>query len=161
MHFTLPSTVLLLAASMLSFSNALPVTTPTVRAGGPAAVPIPSNCTVTNLVPTLGQMRNQTYIPASSANNDILYSAYYPSYSSNTTRMSLHCLQQCHGYGGGDQCKTAFWAEEMVVPEGYYGSPGGQLETACLFFNRTLEESDFAIAPKGQASNAVAWSVVC
>ncbi|XPT00385.1 hypothetical protein M3J09_009539 [Ascochyta lentis] len=146
---------------MLFVTNALPAITPNVRAGGPAAVPVPSNCTITNLAPTLGQMRNQTYIPTAGANKNILYSSYYPSYSSNITTMSLQCLQQCHGYGDGSQCKASFWAENMVVPEGYYGSPGGQLETACLFFNQTMKDEDFVVTKGGQASNTFAWNLEC
>ena len=49
----------------------------------------------------------------------------------------------------------------MPVPKGYYGSPGGQLETACLFFARTLTDEDFTTAPEGQASNAFAWGLEC
>ncbi|KAF2623619.1 hypothetical protein BU25DRAFT_414086 [Macroventuria anomochaeta] len=161
MFFTLPSTVLLLAANILLCANALSTPTPKVLAGGPSAVPIPSNCTVTNLTLTLGQMRNESYLPTADAKNDILYSTYYPSPSTNITTMSLQCLQQCHGYGDGSQCKTAFWAEKMPVPEGYCGSSGGQLETACLFFTRVLEDQDFMLAPEGQAPEAFAWSLQC
>lgn len=161
MWFTLPFTPLLLAASLIFSVNALPATTPTIRAGGPAALPIPPNCTVIDIAPALGKMHNQSYIPTPSANFDLLYSAYYPSYSKNITAMSLHCLQQCYGYGGGSQCKAAFWAEEMVVPAGYYGSTGGQLETACLFYSRGLEEQDFVDAPESQGSKAFAWNLKC
>lgn len=106
-------------------------------------------------------MRNESNVPTASANNDILYSAYYPAPSTNITMMSLQCLEQCYGYGDGSQCKTAFWAEKMPVPKGYYGSAGGKLETACLFFTRALGEDDFVSAPDGQASNAFAWSLQC
>jgi hypothetical protein len=161
MILTLPSALLLLAINTLSFANARPAPTPNILAGGPAVTPIPSNCTITNLAPTLGQMRNESYVPTASAGNDILYSAYYPPPSVNTTTMSMQCLEQCHGYGDGSQCKTAFWAEKMPVPKGYYGTPGGQLETACLFFTRALGDDDFMAAPEGEASNAFAWSLQC
>lgn len=161
MAFQLLLSITLMAADMLPLTNALPAPVPAVLAGGPAAVPIPANCTITNLVPTLGQMRNQSYIPTAEASNDILYSAYYPSPSINATAKSLQCLQQCYGYGDGSQCKTAFWAEDVTVPKGYYGSPGGQLETACLFFTRSLKDEDFVFVPEGQASNAFAWSIKC
>jgi len=161
MAFFLSHSMLLLATSILPLTNALPAPVPAILAGGPAIVPIPSNCTVTNLAPTTGQMRNESYIPTLDASNDILYSAYYPSPTTNATQMSLQCLQQCHGYGDGSQCKTAFWADKMPVPKGYYGSPGGQLENACLFFARTLTDEDFTAAPEGQASNAFAWGLEC
>lgn len=162
MILSLPSTILLLAATMQSCTDALPTTTMIIqRAGGPAAVPLPPSCNLTNLAPTLRQMGDETYIPSTTANNDILYAAYYPSYSTNITTMSLQCAQQCHGYGDGSQCKTAFWAEKMVVPKGYYGGSGGQLETACVLFNRTLETKDFEAAPKGNALNAITWGLLC
>ncbi|KAF3043798.1 hypothetical protein E8E12_010384 [Didymella heteroderae] len=161
MIFTLPSALLLLSVNTLSFANARPAPTPNILAGGPAATPISSNCKITDLAPTLGQMRNESYVPTASASSNILYSAYYPAPSNNVTMMSLQCLEQCHGYGDGSQCKTAFWAKEMPVPEGYYGASGGQLETACLFFTRALGDDDFMAAPKGQASNAFAWSLQC
>ena len=151
----------LLAVGMFASASALPTVPRSIFAGGPAAEPIPTNCTITNLAPTLGQMRNESYIPTAATNNDVLYSAYYPSPSTNTTTMSLQCLQQCHGYGDGSQCKTAFWAENMPVPEGYYRTSGEQLETACLFFTRALGDEDFEIAPEGQASTAFAWSLQC
>lgn len=161
MVFSLPSTLLLLGIITLSFANARPAPAPNILAGGPAATPIPSNCTITNLAPTMGQMRNESYVPTASASNDILFSVYYPAPSTNTTTMSLQCLEQCHSYGDGSQCKTAFWAEKMPVLEGYYGSPGGQLETACLLFTRVLGDNDFMAASEGQASHAFAWSLRC
>lgn len=77
-------------------------------------------------------MRNESSLPTSAANNDILHLAYYPFSSTNATTLSHQCLQQCYGFGGGKQCKTAFWARKMPVPEGYYGIPGGQPMTAYL-----------------------------
>ena len=127
---TVPPTVLFHAVTIRSFTNALSAPTPAVLAGGPAAVPIPSNCTVIILAPTLGQMRNELYIPTADAESDILYSAYYPSPSTNKTMMSLQCFQQCGGYGDGKLCETTFWAGNMPVSESYYGTPAGQLETA-------------------------------
>ncbi|KAF2999893.1 hypothetical protein E8E13_008405 [Curvularia kusanoi] len=161
MAFAIFLSTMLLSASVLPFTSAVPAPVPAILAGGPAIVPIPSNCTIKNLAPTTTQMNNESYIPTPDANNDLLYSAYYPAPTTNATHMSLQCLQQCHGYGDGSQCKTAFWAEKMSVPKGYYGSPGGQLETACLFFTRELQDEDFTAGPAGQALNAFAWSIQC
>lgn len=79
-----------------------------------------------------------------------------PAPSSNITTISLQCLEQCHGHGNGSQYKTTLWAEKMTVLEGYYGTPGGQLKTACLFFIRALGDDDFMAPPAGQASIAFA-----
>jgi hypothetical protein len=96
-----------------------------------------------------------------SANDALLYSAYYPSFSTNKTAMAEQCLQQCYGYGYHVECRTVFWAENLVVPAGYYGTPGGKLSTGCLLFNRTLLSSDFETAPEGQATDWFAASLAC
>ena len=75
--------------------------------------------------------------------------------------MAEQCLQQCYGYGNHVECKTAFWAENVVVPAGYYGTPGGQLSTGCIMFSRALESSDFVAAPEGQATDAFAGNIAC
>jgi hypothetical protein len=100
-------------------------------------------------------------VPSPAAHDDILYSSYYPSYTSNTTAMAQQCLQQCYGYGYHVECKTAYWAENMVVPAGYYGTAGGQLETACLMFSRALTSDDFVAAPEGQGTGATAGNIAC
>jgi hypothetical protein len=75
--------------------------------------------------------------------------------------MAEQCLEQCYGYGYHVECKAAFWAENLVVPAGYYGTPGGQLSSGCLFFDRTLTSSDFITADAGQATDAFARNIVC
>jgi hypothetical protein len=151
---------LLSIAALTNVANALPAITPGVapRAGGPAITPIPSTCTVTNPLPTSD---STSYQPAPSTKDDILYTAYYGSPSSNKTAMAQQCLEQCYGYGYHVECKTAFWAENLVVTEGYYGTPGGQLSTGCLFFDRALTSDDFVAAPEGQATNAFAGNIAC
>lgn len=151
---------LLSVAVFSSVSNALPASTPAIapRAGGPAITPIPSSCTVTNPLPS---SNSASYEPAPSTEDAILYTAYYSLPSTNKTALAQQCLEQCYGYGYHVECKTAFWAENLVVPEGYYGTPGGQLSTGCLFFERALTSDDFVPAPEGQAINAFAGSIAC
>jgi hypothetical protein len=149
--------------SLLSFAalaSALPALDHNVlpRAGGPAAVPIPSTCTVTNPLPSSPGV---SYQPAPSTADALLYNAYYPSFTTNTTAMQEQCEQQCYGYGYHVECKTAFWAENLVLPAGYYGSTGGQLSTGCLFFTRALTSGDFVAAPEGQATDAYARNIAC
>ncbi|KAI4943879.1 hypothetical protein J4E91_009025 [Alternaria rosae] len=148
----------ILATAFCSLASALPTSNTVPRAGGPAIVPIPSTCTVTDPLPTGS---NASYIPSPAAHDDILYSSYYPSYSSNTTAMAQQCLQQCYGYGYHVECKTSYWAENVVVPAGYYGTAGGQLETACLMFSRALTSDDFVAAPEGQGTGATAGNIAC
>lgn len=75
--------------------------------------------------------------------------------------MAEQCLQQCYGYGGPVKCKSAFWAENIVIPAGYYGTPGGGLSTGCIMFQRPLESRDFVAAPAGQATDAFAGNIAC
>lgn len=149
------STTLITAAFSLLASAHPTLDTVFPRAGGPAIVPIPSTCTVTSPLP---RGPDTSYLPTSTA---ILYNAYYPSFTTNRTAMAEQCLQQCYGYGYHTECKTAYWADNVVVPEGYYGTPGGQLSTACLFFSEALSEIDFVVAPAGQGTDALAGNIVC
>ncbi|KAF2790194.1 hypothetical protein K505DRAFT_352113 [Melanomma pulvis-pyrius CBS 109.77] len=150
------STIIL--TTLAAFTLALPSSI-SRRAGGPAAVPIPPSCTVTDPVPTATS--DETYLPAPAADDALIYNAYYPSPSTNKTALSEQCLQQCYGYGNIGECKTAYWAENVPVPVGYYGSPGGQLETACLFYNRPLQAADFVVAPEGQATDVSVGVIQC
>lgn len=149
-------TVLLSIVSASAFPMQSSVLIP--RAGGPAILPLPATCRVTDPLPIA---RETSYLPTSIANSDILYSAYYPSFSANKSAMAQQCLEQCYGYGYHVECKTAFWAENLVIPAGYYGTPGGQLSTGCLFFDRALTSEDFVPAPEGQATDAFAGNIVC
>lgn len=151
-------------AAFCSLASALPTSNLTPRAGGPAIVPIPSTCTITPLAPPTSSNNNnnnQSFLPAPATADASLYSAYYPSFSSNKTQMAQQCLQQCYGYGDHIECRTAFWAENVVVPPGYYGTEGGYLATACLMFDRVLSEGDFVGAPEGQGTGAFAATVEC
>jgi len=151
----IPTIVLTTLVTLMSASPVMTKVKP--RAGGPIAQPIPSTCTVTNPLPS--PIAAETYIP--NANDVLLYSAYYSSPSSNKTALAEQCLQQCYGYGNKGECRTAYWAENVPVPAGYYGSPGGQLSTACLFYNETLVTTDFLVAPEGQATTPFAGNIQC
>ena len=144
----------LILPALLSLASALPTTTLLSRAGGPAILPLPSTCTVSH--PLTGP---PSFLPAPATTP--LYSAYYPSFTSNTTQMAQQCVQQCYGYGTHVECKTADWAENVVVPKGYYGTEGGYLATACLLFDKVLGEGDFVAAPEGQGTGAIAAVVQC
>jgi hypothetical protein len=75
--------------------------------------------------------------------------------------MSQQCLEQCYGYGTSTECHSAYWAENIPVPAGYYGSPGGQLETACIFYTRALTAADLEAAPEGQGTSSFARNIAC
>ncbi|KAF1960837.1 hypothetical protein CC80DRAFT_265616 [Byssothecium circinans] len=141
-----------------ALTAALPTSHLTPRAGGPAILPIPSTCTVSNP----RSATPATFLPSAELQSTaLLYSAYYPSPTSNKTQLAEQCLQQCYGYGNHVECKAAFWAENVVVPPGYYGSPGGQLMTACLMYSRAVTEADFTQAPKGEGTDAYTRNLAC
>ncbi|KAF1843280.1 uncharacterized protein K460DRAFT_368175 [Cucurbitaria berberidis CBS 394.84] len=148
----------ILTAALCSTISALPSPNMLPRAGGPAIVPIPSTCTISFPLPT-SPATTTTYQPAPATTADLLYSAYYPAFSTNKTAMAEQCLQQCYGYGYHVECKTAYWAENILVPAGEYGA--GELSTACLLFSRALDERDFVVAKEGQATGAFAGSIAC
>jgi hypothetical protein len=150
---------IIIFTSLAAFTSALPSPTLSNRAGGPAISPIPSSCTVSNPLPT--PEADESYIPAPSTSDVLVYSAYYPSPSTDKTALALQCLQQCYGYGKKGDCVASYWAENIPTPPGYYGTPGGSLETGCLFFTRLLTAEDFVIAPEGQATSSSAGNIVC
>lgn len=155
---TSASTILLSAFAVLT-AAAPTASNLDPRAGGPIAKPIPSTCTVTYPIPTL--TAEQNFIPKPSTNNALFYYAYYPSPSSNKTALAIQCLEQCYGYGDSTQCKAAFWAENVEVPAGYYGGPGGNFETGCLMFNRTLSKDDLVEAPAGEGTTPFLADIQC
>lgn len=142
--------------SLAAFATALP-TSNAPRAGGPAIKPIPDTCTVTD--PNESTSTAAAFVPASSTSSFELYAAYYPSFTTNTTQMQQQCLEQCYGYGSSTECKAAFWAENVVVPEGQRGA--GAKMTACRMFTRPLEAGDFVGAPEGEATSAFARNLAC
>jgi hypothetical protein len=152
------STIFLTAFAALS--TALPASIDlTERAGGPASKPIPASCKITYPQTTIDSSNG--FFTAESTKPALLYSAYYPSPSTNTTAMAQQCLQQCYGYGDSTQCKAAYWAENVEVPKGYYGSPGGTYNTACLFYTRALTYADFVVAPQGKGTTPFAANIQC
>ena len=75
--------------------------------------------------------------------------------------MSVSCLEQCYGYGNSTECRGVYWSDSFPTPEGYYGSPGGQIQSACIFYTRPLTEKDLEAAPEGQGLNAFARNIAC
>lgn len=133
------------------------------RAGGPAATPIPSTCTVINPLPkaSCGTGNVNGYMPSSNftaANS--LYQAYFSS-SLSVSDQWTQCSEQCYGYGTPGTCKSALLAYNVPTPEGYYGTAGGDLETACLLYSAYLSPNDFVRAPAGQYMNATAGDIFC
>jgi len=148
----------ILAAMFAALTVAAPASNLVQRAGGPVAKPIPDTCTVDDPYES-STSAPSAFIPAASSSEIQLYAMYYPPYTSNSTQMAQQCLEQCYGYGDSTECKGAYWANQVLVPEGYYGS--GTLETACVFYTRALAADDLVAAPEGQGTDAKARNIVC
>jgi len=155
MHITL-----LIATSLASLAWATPIDK---RAGGPAATPIPATCTVINPLPrgNCGIGNVNGYEPSTNftiANS--LYQSYFDGFLSVADQWT-QCSEQCYGYGTPGTCKSAILAYNVPTPKGYYGTSGGDLETACLLYSAYLTPNDFVKAPEGQYTDATAGSIFC
>lgn len=133
------------------------------RAGGPAIVPLASNCTLINPLPHASQHPGNAsisgYQPSSLFSSSQIYSWYIPQpdFISQEARWS-NCIQQCNGLSG---CVSAFMAYNAPLPKGWLGLPGGELEVGCFMFNTTLTPLDFVAAEKGNYVNATAGNIYC
>lgn len=146
---------LLLAPLLTALAAASPMTL-VERAGGPIAKPIPKSCTVTNPLPGRNGFKpSPAFVKA-----NLVYEAYFET-AATPRQQARICAQQCYGYGVPGDCKSSFFAQNVPVPKGYYGSPGGQLEEGCLLFSEFLEESDFVAAKPGTYIKASASDIDC
>jgi len=137
------------------------------RAGGPTAKSIPSDCTIINPLPHAAAAAACSttgvdgYMPSSNLSSaHLLYSSYFES-SLSPADQATQCLQQCYGYGEPGQCKSALVGEQIPTPKGYFGTAGGVLETACLFYDSYMDPTWFVAAPSGQYVNVTAGNIYC
>ena len=129
------------------------------RAGGPAFTPLTPNCTASEFPYTT--MNLSTVQPKPEVKENFLtYQAYYGDVEYDREQESRGCIQQCNSWYP-KECISVFWAEKLVIPKGYYGTPGGSLSTGCLFFKRLLKPEDFEVAPEGQAQEFYAANIEC
>ena len=129
----------------------------TKRAGAPEAVPLPSNCTTNN--PLLA-LEPANYAPSIALlSKSAIYAFYLYPGSPAVSWGYTKCIQQCHGLGN-DTCKAAFYASAVPQPP-MRGSPGGELTTACLMFDRAIGTNDFVIAKDGTYEDPVAACLYC
>ncbi|KAL2356545.1 hypothetical protein BJ546DRAFT_838554 [Cryomyces antarcticus] len=145
------------------------------RAGAPAIVPIPADCTVTNpLPPSNNSNTTTTYAPSPNATVSLLYAFYLAQpILPNTSALFTQCLEQCYGYGLPGSCRSAVLAENVPVPgraatagAGGAGATGGGsadvlLGTACLMFSRVLGTVDWVVADKGTWTAERAGVIEC
>ncbi|CAK4030912.1 Hypothetical predicted protein [Lecanosticta acicola] len=139
---------LILFTALAALASASPLTK---RAGGPAIVPIPSDCPTTNPLPA-----STGYMPTP----DTVYQEFYTS-SRPASEVAQECFDQCYGFGAPGTCKAAVLAYNVPTPEGYYGTAGGVLEISCMMFEDYLDETSFAEAPAGQYTNETAANIYC
>nr|POE87841.1 hypothetical protein CFP56_11070 [Quercus suber] len=129
---------------------------PPIRAGGPAIIPIPANCTLTNTVPqtananTTGgwQLSNDFF------NNHTLYQAYY----NQSTSRAEDCFEQCYSLSG---CKSALFAHNVLTPNGYYDTSPFLAAMGCQLFDDYACPEAFVVAPKGQYTAERGANIAC
>ncbi|KAE9994182.1 hypothetical protein Vi05172_g11322 [Venturia inaequalis] len=145
-----------------------------IRAGGPIAKPIPSNCTITNplLCTSAAYCPPISYKPfrpttATLASGGPLVYAYYlqPEHITSSTADQLFqkCIETCYGYGTTGSCKSVYQAYNYPAPP-MYGGAGGNPTTACLLFNRAVTVADFEVVPESESGKwtaSRAGSVSC
>ncbi|RMX72718.1 hypothetical protein D0869_14330 [Hortaea werneckii] len=141
------------------------------RAGGPTFEPIPKNCTITNQLPTNTTSPTDTNattllpsgwkLPSNFTKHHELYSSYFSQPFYTPAEQALHCQQQCYGFSARGTCKAVLLGYNVPTPEGYHGTEGGELATACLLYDVFLEAGMFVSAPQGQFVNETASNVDC
>lgn len=151
-----------LPSILLTFTTAIPTpsTHHLARAGGPVVKPIPANCTIKSALPATTSTSTAAYAPAPNTTSSSVYSTYYPPALANQTALFAQCLEQCYGFGTPGTCVAAYLASNVPAPA-LFGSPGGQLETACLMYNRTLTPADFVLAPADTYTDAMSGDILC
>jgi hypothetical protein len=151
-----------------AFAHASPIL-PRAGAGGPVAKPIPSTCTLTNPLiqhntskcTTNNSTNTSGYKPSLTfTSTHFLYESYF-TLPTPAEELWTQCSQQCYGYGEEGDCKSAVFANEVPVPEGYYGAEGGELVSACLLFDEWLEVEDFEGTEEGEWVGVRAGSIRC
>lgn len=150
----------IVALGLVSVASASPLIK---RAGGPMAEPITSNCTVINPLPhaACGIGNVDGYMPSAAFNySHLLYEAFYESFGSVDDAW-MQCSEQCYGFGTPGQCKSVLLAYSVPTPPGYYGTAGGVLETACIFYTHHISPNDFVAAALGQYANETVGNIYC
>jgi hypothetical protein len=104
-----------LVQSLLLASAALAAPTMVERAGGPAAKPIPSSCSITSAGPVGSAAAFSLTSGFQKANQVYQYYLSEPSASDaqdfNETAKVQQCLEQCYGIGTG--CTSILWAHNV------------------------------------------------
>jgi len=154
------TSILVTLLPLLASATAAPLQS---RAGGPAYIPIPDNCTIINPLPHASKHYGNGTVNGYQPSQNLLKSQIYSTYLSEPDYETLGdrwegCLEQCNGFAG---CKTALLAYNVPTPKGYYYTAGGVPSVACLFFNRTATPNDFVAATKGQYVNETAANIYC
>lgn len=160
---------LTLTSLLFSLTYASPIT-PRAGAGGPITKPIPSTCTIINplaLKATNWDNNNNSTTNTSGykpslifTSTHLLYEAYFD-LPTPAEELWTQCSQQCYGYGDEGDCKSAVLTYEIQVPEGYYGTEGGELAIGCLMFDEYLAPEDFEEAGEGEWVDERAGSIHC
>ncbi|MCJ1447422.1 MAG: hypothetical protein MMC23_007933 [Stictis urceolatum] len=127
------------------------------RAGGPPAVPIPANCSINSIHPSI-QSDSFALTPDFQKANEVY--AYYlqeptASVSWNESARIQQCLEQCYGIGTG--CTSILWAHDVTYTA--YGVQGTGI--ACLFMHTSISQDELSPVTNGSYTKAQALDIDC
>lgn len=123
------TSILLLVPFAISYT--IPALFP--RAGGPAVVPIPANCTTTSIHPS-PPCKNFTVTSDFQAAHQV-YSIILSEPPSSEQDLWTTCQEQCYGFGNDGDCVSVLLAENVTGEEYGYSVNG----LGCLFFGVNSE----------------------
>lgn len=126
------------------------------RAGGPAIVPIPPNCSVKCSAPTYPTDAFKPTDAFAAAHG--VFSSYLTSDSVyNVSKTYNTCLEQCFGFGNPGQCVSTLFASNVTY------SAYGVTNTgyACLMFGVPLEGDDLVAVTDGSYAGARGTNIGC
>ena len=128
----------------------------TPRAGGPAIVPIPSDCSVTCAAPTYPTDAFKATDAFTTANS--VFSQYIPSDSVTNVSDSYNtCLEQCFGFGNPGECVSTVFASNVTYQAFGVTSVG----YACIMFGGPIAGGDLEAVTDGSWAGARGTNIGC
>jgi hypothetical protein len=125
------------------------------RAGGPTAIPIPSDCNITGIYPAVFSTSFKTSDAFDSAHQK--YSFILGEITTNETDALTQCLEQCYGYGTGYELKSVLWSYNATHEE--YGS--NVTGIGCWMYDTYITKDDIIATDGSTNTEARAINIEC
>jgi hypothetical protein len=144
----------LILGAFTALSTSTPLSHPK-RAGGPAAIPIPSSCNITGIY----SYPFSTSFKTSDA-FDSVHQGYYfilGENPANETDALNQCLEQCYGYGDGYQLKSVLWSYNATYEEFGANTTG----VGCFMYDTFITKDDLVPTDDSTYTEARAINIEC